>query len=254
MLEDAYLTCVYYFSLPEFPDSCNIVEDNSLFVRDILVSNPINQHLESGGQYDPHYEHAFAPQFKMCWEKTRRRIMSIKNDNLYDEVYLLFRTRKMSLSKASTQHVTGYYNVDLRNVVVDPDYAEPVIFAKEAKFVDLENAISLSDFLRESGNYRFSFSSETKKGSYKDYLVDWIVRIEEAQNHLDDYIDVTTALKNLFRYYEYEEGMYATCDGCTETDSCPLTRRINKKGKLYHRLPKDIAGRMNSYYKRETGA
>jgi len=249
MFEDAYLTCVYYFSLPEFPQNCTIVRDNSLFVRDILVSNPYNRHIELNGQYDPHYEHDFAPQFKTCWERTRRRIMSIKNDNQYDEVYLLFRTSKMALSNTHTQYATGYYNVDLDKVDIDPNYEEPVIFAKEARFVDLKSAIKLSDFLKESRNRRFSFSSETKNGFYRKDLEDWVARIGEAQNRLDDYINATRTLERFFRYYEYEDGMYTVCNDCVEIDNCPLIRRINRKGKVYHQLPEEIARRIDSYYK-----
>ena len=251
MFEDAYLTCVCYYSLPEFPKNCTIVMDNSLFVRDILVSNPNNRrHVEYGGQYDPHYEHDFAPQFKMCWQQTRRKIMSIKNNSLYDEVYLLFRTNKVSLSKTNAHYVTGYYNVDLENVDIDPDYEEPVIYAKEARFVDLKSAINVSDFLIRSQNYRFPFSSETKKGSFREHLEDWVERIGKAQNLLDDYITVTKLLDKFFRYYEFEEGIYPVCKDCTASDECPLIKRIHKKGKLYHQLPEDIARRINSYYKR----
>jgi len=245
-----FLACVYYYSLPEFPENCGLVKDNSLFVRDVLVCNPNNPHVKYGGQYDPHYEHNFAPQFKMCWKQTRRRIMSIKNANLYDKIFLLFRTTKALLSKSGAQYISGYYNIDIDKVDVDPDYGEPVLYAKEAKFLNSKSAISLSDFLVKYPNRRFPFSSETRDGTLKKHLVSWIKKIEQAQNHLDDYIKMTKQLNQVFKYHEYEEGMYSTCENCKNIDKCYLTKRIHKKGKLYHQLPKDVASRINNHYKR----
>lgn len=249
MYENTFLVCVYYYSLPEFPDNCVIVKDNSLFVRDVLVSNPINPHIKFGGQYDPHYEHSFTPQYKMCSKNIRRKIMSVKNDNIYDKIFLLFRTNKVSLSKANTQYISGYYDIDIDKVAIDPDYEEPVLYAKEARFANLEAAINISDFLANSRNYRFSFSSETKNGIYQKYLNTWMEKIKSAQNFLDDYINLTKKLDKLFKYYEFEEGIYPICSDCTDVDKCLLTKRIQKKGKLYHQLPEDIASRINSHFK-----
>lgn len=250
MNERTFLTCIYYYSLPEFPESCAIVKNNSLFVRDILVCNPINQHVIYGGQYDPHYEHDFAPQFKMCWKETRRKIMPIKNENLYNEIYLLFRTTKVLLSKASIQCISGYYDIDIDKVDIDPDYEEPVLYAKEAKFVNSKSAISLADFLAKYPNHRFPFSSETRNGIFKKHLMSWAKKIEKSQNHLDDYIEITRQVDKIFKYNEYEDGMYYLCEDCEDVDKCYLTKRINKKGKLYHQLPEDIASRINDFYKK----
>lgn len=250
MHNDAFLVCVYYYSLPEFPNNCSIVENNSLFVRDVLVSNPSNPHIKYGGQYDPHYEHNLAPQFKMCAKNVRRKIMSIINDGIYDKIYLLFRTNKKSLSKANTQCISGYYDIDMDKVAIDPNYEEPVLYARKARFVNSESAINLSDFLKKSRNPRFPFSSETRNGIFGKTLNHWIEEIRSAQNFLSDYINVTRQLDKLFKYYEFEEGIYPICNGCATVEKCLLAKRIHKKGKLYHQLPEDIASRINSHYKK----
>ena len=249
MPQDAFLVCVYYYCLPEFPANCAIVKDNSLFVRDVLVSHPTNRHIKYGGQYDPHYEHSFAPQFKMCWKNTRRKIMSLVNDNTYDKIHLLFRTNKVSLSRVSTHFVMGYYDIDIDKVDIDPNYEEPVIYAKEARFVNQESAINISDFLMKSRNPRFPFSSESRNGIFRKHLNNWVRKIESSQNFLDDYISVTKNLDKIFKYYEFEEGIYPICNDCIDIGKCHLTKRIHKRGKLYHQLPEDIASRINRYYK-----
>jgi len=172
----------------------------------------------------------------MCWLNARRKIMSIISDRQYDKIYLLFRTNRVSLSKSNTQYVTGYYDVDLDNVNIDPDYEEPVIYAKEARFVDLKSAIDLSGFLKESHNQRFPFSTETKRGSFRKHLNNWVEKIRKSQNFLDDYINITKMLDKLFKYYEFEEGIYPMCNDCIDTDECHLIKRIHGKGKLYHQL------------------
>ena len=253
MPEDAFLTCVYYFSLPEFPDNCRIVKDNNLFVRDVLVSNPSNPHVRYGGQYDPHYEHALAPEFKMCSKKTRKKIMSIVDAGSCERIYLLFRTTRTLLSKTNIHYVTGYYDVDMDKVCIDPNYEEPVIYAKEARFLDLKSAINISDFLLKTNYYQIPFSSETKEGSFRELLYDWMEHIQKEQNFLNDYINVTKRLDGLFQYNEYEESKergYPICDNCANIDECPLIRRIHKKGKLYHQLPRNIADTINSHHKR----
>lgn len=249
MSDDSFLICVYYYSLPEFPNNCMIINDNSLFIRDVLVSNPNNPHIKYGGQYDPHYEYDFAPQFKMCCKPARRKIMSIINNSEYDEIYLLFRTHKSSLSKTSYQCISGYYDVDLEKTSIDPNYEEPVIYAREARFVNLKNAIDLSDYLAKSRNYRFWFSSETRNGAYREYLNYCKEKIDSAQNLFNDYVDITKELDKIFKYYEFEEGPYHICESCMN-EKCFLMKRIRKKGKLYHQLPAPIADRINKYYKK----
>jgi len=250
MSEDIFIICAYYYSLPEFPDNCAIVKDNSLFVRDILVSNPANPHIKLGGQYDPHYEHDVAPQYKMCSRNTRGKIMSIVNDGTYDKIYLLFRTTRVLLSKANTYYISGYYDINIDEVTIDPDYEEPVLYAKEARFTDLRGAIDISDFLMKSRNYRFPFSSETNNGVFRDELNSWKEKIESTQNFLTNYIDLTKKLNGIFKYHEFDNEIYTLCDDCADIDKCPLIRRVHKKGKLYHQLTEDIAHRINDYYKR----
>jgi len=182
MCEDAFLICVYYFSLPEFPNDCVIAKDNSLPVRDVLVSNPRNPHIELGGQYDPHYEHDPAPQFKMCARNARTKIMSLIDGDAYSKIYLLFRTNRVSLSKPNLHLISGYYDVDLDAVTIDPNYDQPVIYAKEARFTDLEAAIDISDFLTRHGYYRTHFSSQTKDGALEKTLSQWKERIKTAPN------------------------------------------------------------------------
>jgi len=250
MPENTFLTCVYYYSLPEFPESCRIVKDNSLFIRDILVCNPNNPHIKYGGQYDPHYEHALAPEFKMCWKETRRKIMSLIDNNSCDRIFLLFRTRKVELSKLGNPCVSGYYDIDINKVHIDPDYEEPVLYAREAKFVDSQSAIDLSKFLAKYPNPRFPFSSETRKGILKRHLMSWLKQLEKTENLLDIYIDMTKQLDQIFKYHEFEEGIYPICEDCKRIDECYLTKRVHTKGKLYHQLPEDIAVRINDHYKK----
>lgn len=250
MSEDAFLICVYYYSLPEFPENCMIVKDNSLFIRDILVSNPLNPHIKLGGQYDPHYEHTSAPQYKMCSRETRRKVMSIVDYDKYDKVYLLFKTTRRLLSNVNVHYISGYYDINLNETVIDPDYEEPVLYAKEARFVDLGSAIDISDFLMETRFYRVRFSSETNDGEFRDELNSWKEKIKSAQNFLDNYIKVTKELSRIFKYHEFDEENYTPCDGCVDIQKCPLIRRIHGKGKLFHQLPEDIAGKINSHFKK----
>jgi len=249
MNDSEFIICVYYYSLPEFPADCRIVRDNSLFVRDVLVCNPINFHVVLGGQYDPHYEHYLAPQYRMCMDRVRRKIMSIASNGTFDKVYLLFRTSKASQFRGHTQHVIGYYDVDLSNVVLDPDYEEPIIYAKKAILVRAQDAVDISKFLKLSSNYGLPFDSETQKGIFKKDLSSWKEKISSSQDCLKDYVDVTKQLDRLFKRNEFEEGVYAECADCPSQSECFLVKRINKKGKLYHQLPDDIAQRINRFYK-----
>jgi hypothetical protein len=250
MSGETFIDCVYYYSLPEFPENCKIVNDNTLLIRDVLVCNPYNFHVNNGGQYDPHYEHELAPEYKMCSEKTRRKILSIKKLDSYENIYLLFRTGRASLDGTTTQYVSGYYYVDLEKSKINPNYEEPVIYAKEARFLNMDDAIDLSTFIAKSGNRRFPFSIEIDDGAYEGLLQNWTKKIKDDHNFFDQYLTVTKHLKKVFKYYEFEDSLYPLCDGCKETKSCPLAKRISKKGKLYHRLPKNIAAKINNHYKK----
>jgi hypothetical protein len=185
----------------------------------------------------------------MCSKNTRRKIMSIKNNGAYDRVYILFRTNKTSLSGKSAQHISGYYDVNMEKIEIDPDYEEPVLYAKEAHFVDSKNAIDLSGFLSRFPNHRFPFSSETHDGCLREYLEQWRKKIGSGRNRLDRYVKLTRQLDRLFKYYEFEEGIYEVCEGCSSINKCLLVKRIHKKGKLFHQLPVDIALKVNKYFK-----
>ena len=113
-----------------------------------------------------------------------------------------------------------------------------------------KDAVGLSDFFAKYPNRRFPFSSETRKGVLKKHLMSWMKSIEKAENLLDDYIDMTNQLDEVFKYYEYEEGIYPMCEDCDDIDKCYLIKRIHKKGKLYHQLPMDVASRINDHYKK----
>jgi hypothetical protein len=176
--------------------------------------------------------------------------MSIKTNGTYDKVYLLFRTNKTLLSEKSTQHISGYYDVNLDKVEIDPNYEEPVLYAKKAHFVDFKEAIDLSGFLTRFPNPRFPFSSETGDGKHKEYLEQLKKKISLARNRFDQYVEITKKLDKLFKYYEFEEGIYDVCENCSSIDKCLLIKRINKKGKLFHQLPVDIAIKINKHFKK----
>lgn len=187
----------------------------------------------------------------MCCKSARRKIMSAINERAYDEIYLLFRTNKVLISSVSSHYISGYYDVDLNKSSVDPDYEEPVIYAKKAKFVNLENAVDISDFLQKSRNYRFPFSNETENGAYSKYLNYCRKKIESSQNLLNDYVSVTEELNKIFKYNEFNEGPYGICKDC-ENDKCLLLKRIRIKGKLLHQLSRDVADKIHRYYKETT--
>jgi len=226
-----------------------IVRDNSLFVRDVLVSNRYNPHIKLGGQYDPHYENSPAPEYRTCQKNARMTIMSKITAGSYDRIFLLFRTNKSRLSVSGTQHIAGYYEIDEDRSCIDPAYEEPILYAKEARFTDIENAPDLLSYLKEYHNRRFFFSSETEDGEFDRLLSKWRDMISSAPNLLPTYIMETKRLDGLFKYYEFNDGIYQKCEDCQQTQKCPLMKRINKKGKLYHQLPKDIALRIGKYYR-----
>jgi hypothetical protein len=250
MSKSEFLICVNYYSLPEFPTNCRIVQDNSLLIRDNLVCNPRNdEHIKKGGQYDPHYEHEPAPQYMICMDGAREKIHSIASNGSYEKVYLLFRTGRVSLSRKTTHQIGGYYDVDLNKVTIDPEYETPIIYAEEAIFVDAKDAVDISEFQRINNTYRFWFSSETRNGAFHKDLNSWKKKISMSQNRLKDYAEITERLEKIFKLNEFEEGMYGECKGCTHSAKCFLAKRIHRRGKLYHQLPRSIARKINRFYK-----
>jgi len=249
MRQDVFIICVYYYSLPEFPENCQIIRDNSIFLRDVLISNPNNPHIYFGGQYDPHYEYEKAPQYKICSKISRQIIKKLADEDTYNEIYLLFRTTKNFVNNDKKQYVVGFYNIDIESIEMDPDYEEPVLYAKDARFTDIESSIDVTHFLRKYFLYRPPFNSETKSGKYRENLFKWISDIKDSENQIDFYIKETKRLEMISKYYEFETGIYQICHDCKVQNSCPLIKRIMKKGKLYHQIPKNIARTMNKYYK-----
>ena len=170
MLKDVFIQCTYYYSLPEFPQNCKIVNKNSLMVRDSLLANPNNPHVYYGGQYDPHYEHPNGPQYLVCHKSVRRKSKAIFDKKSYSDVYLLFRTTRKLLTNENDHLISGYYHINLDNIELDPEYEEPVLYAKDAKFVDTQESIDISAYLRKYSYYRTSFSTETNNGLHRQQL------------------------------------------------------------------------------------
>lgn len=249
MLKDAFIQCAYYYTLPEFVQNCKIVNNNSLMVRDSLLANPNNPHVYYGGQYDPHYEHPNGPQYLVCHKPVRRKSKEISDKKSYSEIYLLFLTTKQLLNKERKHLISGYYHVNLDNITLDPEYEEPVLYAKDAKFVDIQESIDTSDFLRKYPYYMTAFSTETNDGLHRQQLEDWVATLEKCDNKIDAYKDLTKRLEQIFNYFEYDEGPYIVCKGCASLEICYLTKRIKNKGKLYDQLPEEVSKIINAHYK-----
>jgi len=244
----SYFISVPYFSLPEFPDDCFIVKNNSIFLRDILVSNKSNPHINWGGQYDPHYEHVKSPQYKMCCRAERRKIKKLADSKKYDEIFLIFRTNKIFLDGSNDHYVVGYYEIDQESIIDDVDYGEPILYAKEARFVKLNDAIKISDFLKKTNFYVVRFNSLTNGGIYYNYLKCWVESINNSKNYLVSYINETKRINRIFKMNEYQKGLYNECRECANQEICPLVKRIKDKKKLYHQLPVGIADMINNFY------
>jgi len=221
-----------------------------LYIRDTLVSNRINKHVEYGGQYDPHYNDIIYPGYKMCSPSTRTKIWKYIQKSKYDDYYILFRTNKTDYKGRGTQKVTGYYLIDKEKSFIDPEYNSPTLYAKEAKFVFFNDAIDISHYTQISNNYQFPIDTESKKNINKLYLSDWLNKIKEKDNYIEDYINETNTIQEIFLKNEFYQGIYKRCIKCTVKEKCPLIYRIKNKKKLYERLPNDIADRINKYYNR----
>jgi hypothetical protein len=249
MDKDAFIECVYYYSLPEFSENCKIVNNNSLMVRDSLLANPRNPHVYYGGQYDPHYEHPDGPQYLVCHKPVKRKIKAISDKKSYSEIYLLFMTTRLLLNKNKQHLISGFYEMNQDNVTIDPEYEEPVIYAKNAKFVDIRGSIDVSGFLHKFPYYMTPFSTETRNGLHRQQLEDWVAMLKKCDSKLEAYKDLTKRLEQIFNYFEYESGPYSICKGCASLEKCYLTKRIQKKGKVYDQLPEEISSIISRYYK-----
>ena len=252
MARTSYFYCLPYFTLPEFPSDCKIVKDNSLFLRDILCcykkNGSYNPHIYWGGQYDPNYEYEMAPQFKMCHKPQRNRIKKLVDSGLYEKIFIIFRVNKRYLNKSNKHYLAGYYEIDQHQVVIDPNYEDATLFSSNTVFVDDNQAIDISDFLKKTGMYISRFNSETHGSKYHNLFLNYIDEINNMENRIDDYKEETIRLEKIFKYYEFEEGIYEPCIKCKSTKKCSLIKRI-KYCKLYHNLPKKISEIINEHYK-----
>jgi hypothetical protein len=158
-------------------------------------------------------------------------------------------TTRPSFSGPKHHCVSGYYKIDLQRVTIDSEYKEPVLLAQEARFVNIQNSIDVSGFLRNYPYYMVPFSSETRNGIHKETLEEWVRILDRSPNQLEDYIALTKHLEEAFNYCEYENGVYSICRDCADKKKCYLAKRIDKKGKVCDQLPKDVAFRINRHYK-----
>lgn len=234
--------------MPEFPAGCKIVKENSLFLRDILCcykNNGYNPHIYWGGQYDPHYEHN-PPQFKMCHGPQRNGIAKKANED-YDNIYILFRTNKLKIN-GNKHFITGFYEVNQKNIELSKDYEDYTIYAKNAVFLEEKDAIDITDFLKERNYYITRMNSDTdREGLHKKYL-GYIDEMKSKPNKLDQYIEETNRINEVFKSYEYEDGEYPICENCASKNQCCLIKRIKSAKKLYHNLPQGISKIIREHY------
>jgi hypothetical protein len=247
-----YLACAYYFSVPEFPSECPIVKDNALLIRDIILSKPGNPHVELGGQYDPHYEHKPAPQYKVCSESVRRKIKIAALSGQYENIFLLFRTNRVLLSGRGCSLLSGYYKVDINKIENDPNYDAPIIYAKEARFVDVTNSVDTREYVEETGNVRFPFYSD-KNVEIRNLMTKWVETLDEKPNRLNDYISTTRELFKKVRLNEFNDGPYTDCINC-HAEKCFLLKRIDKHGKIFNQLHPEVAKRLCLRFKQIYGS
>lgn len=255
-MTDSFFYSFPYFTLPEFPSDCKIVGNNSLFIRDILCcykSTTWNPHIFWGGQHDPHYEHDKAPQFRMCHKNYRNKIAHMANTD-YDNIYIIFRANKKYL-KNNKHYLTGYYEIDQNRVEYDLDYGDYTLYAKKAVFVKDDEAINISDFLYKYNYYQIKFNSYTDGGIHHDRFMNYISMMDDMENVIIDYKKETDRINKIFKYFEFEPGVYPICNECTNQKKCPLIKRINSNGKLYDNLPPKISDIIRRHYKNiEIGA
>ncbi len=244
-----YYWVVPFFTLPEFPEDCVIVHRNDLLIRDVLCCNPINPHIFWGGQHDPQYEHPFSPEFKMCHSDTRSDIYMKSQQEIYDNIYLVFRANKLYQNKTNTHYFTGYYKIDQENVKWDHEYEDPTLYASDFRLLNENDSIDVTDFLKRTKYYRFPFSIEAGGGAHYGFIMNCINEMSEKDNEYRNYVEETTRLENLFKYYEFEDGIYECCNGCSSQDKCPLVKRISSKGKLNDSLPPKISEIIREFYK-----
>jgi hypothetical protein len=238
--------------LPQFPDECKYVINNSLFIRDVLCCNKnteYNPHINWGGQYDPHYEYEVGPQFKMCHKNQRNKIKELADSKLYDKIFIVFRTTKTYLKGFRRSYISGVFEIDQNNIRLDYDYEDYVLYAKDCILLTENDALDISDYLKKYNLYISRFNSLTNEGIHNKYFLNIISHVGKKNNYIDKYIKETQKLENIFHYFEFEEGYYEKCIKCNSKNICPLIKRINKVGKLCDRLPNKITNIIREHYK-----
>lgn len=206
-------------------------------------------HIDWGGQFDPHYEHEFAPQLKKCHLKDRNKIYNISKSGIYDKIYMLFITSRQYLENQAKILISGYYEVDQDKIQLDRDYGDPVIYAKNAVFLDTNNCIEINKDMEIKQFIRLGFNSLTNGEQYYDFFKNTIDYMNKQINSLSLYKEITFELDKIFKLNEYIPSQYKICDDCMTQKGCPLINRIKKKGKLYDRIPRNTSDIINKYYK-----
>lgn len=221
-----FYACVVYFSLPSFPDSCKLVKHHDLAPRDVLLCNRINDHHIKGGmQYDPHIE---SGEYAICEPRVRRSFQN--KADLFNKMYLIFRTRYFDNQGSSRYLVTGFYEIDKKFDGMESREA-PIIYAKTMHFLSVNDSIDITEKMEEEQAFRCSFTSTC--ASWKEDLESWVTEISKRQNQTDRYIEDINHQKQIFKENEFENKNYETCSTCkysSANDPCPLTwRRYHRK-------------------------
>ncbi|GEM_PF-3150209 len=251
-MKSRYIVCNTFFSLPQFPQICQIVFDRRLVLRNILLCNLRDGgHFDHGSIYDPHLEgrdDSGVPEYRQCEELSRCGIA--KRSERYKGLYILFRTHYTFVDGSATFLAVGYYKVEkdfseTERKRSDPRTRVPVIKAAEAKFVSLEDAMSIAkardmaSFLRENNLYRVSFSNENQR--FRSHLEEWLDELisEERENLLKEYQRQTVRIRQIFEAAQRNDETYDDCFDCRfyqkRSSDCPLVRRIKIWGKVDNR-------------------
>ena len=143
----------------------------------------------------------------------------------------------------------GYYKIDQENIRWDYDYDDPTLFASDFRLLRESNAIDVTDFLKKTGYYRFPFSIDAGGGVHYGFIMNCIKEMKKKDNEYKNYVEETKRLENLFKYYEFEDGVYECCVDCGNQEKCLLVKRISSKGKLHDSLPLKISEIIRAHYK-----
>ena len=223
-----FSVCVPYYSLPEFPRFCILIRNHDILPRDILLCNETNNdHIKEGAQYDPNIENG---EYRLCEPPVRRSLK--KKADIYDELYLLFRTRYFQLNRERKYLVTGFYKVKKE---FDKEEREgPIIYAKNMRFVSISDSVDITKRIIDSRAYRPPLTSENEK--WKDDITEWIHQLEEKKDQTEVYISKINRLKRVFKENEFKNRPYSECTSCKfvnmKRSSCPLIWRQNNRKQM----------------------